>query len=256
MEVRAFGPRGSEPLPAQVPRVTFIGMADDPTSGKPSAANAMGDETDARSKTRDWGRLEQIRRARRLLDLAEAQSADRDSRFLTLLGALHLSRAIVEHWYTIADLIPARLNKKGKEADVLTKKLREQFETVFARGRRYALVTDLRDWDFHWRPLTNPETVGPGITLGQGAPMILSTGSNPKSGAVLRGDTMEVITWGSGKRVGRTNYVRIKGQRFVDFEASELISLKLALEQFLADLPSLIAEVAEIAEVKAYFATM
>ncbi|MEK6798253.1 MAG: hypothetical protein AABZ12_04755 [Planctomycetota bacterium] len=67
---------------------------------------------------------------------------------------------------------------------------------------------------------------------------------------------MEVVTWGSGKRVGRTNYVRIHRQRFVNFDTDEAVPLKLALEQFLDDLPSLIAEVAAIAEVKAYLATM
>jgi hypothetical protein len=85
--------------------------------------------------------------------------------------------------------------------------------------------------------------------------MVLSTGPNPKSGVALHGDTMQVVAWGSGRRVGRTNYVRIHRQRFVDFECSEAVPLKLALEQFLEDLPALIGEVAEIAAVKTYLAS-
>jgi hypothetical protein len=200
--------------------------------------------------------VEQARRARRLIEQAEKETADRDLRFVLLVGALHLARSIVEHWYTMADTIPSRIDKTGPEAADLAKRLRREFETIFCRARRYDLLTELRGWDYHWGPVRHPETVGPNDSYGQGAPLTLSTGPNANSSVALRMDTMELETRGSGKRVGRKNYYRIQGGRFVDFEASEVLPLELALREFLDDLPALVQQAENIPEVQAYIATL
>src|SRR4051812_22026339 len=87
--------------------------------------------------------VEQARRARRLIELAERETADRDLRFILLMGALHLARSVVEHWYTMADVVPPRINKTGRDAADLAKRLRQDFEAIFCRARRYDLVTEL-----------------------------------------------------------------------------------------------------------------
>jgi hypothetical protein len=212
-----------------------------------------GDATIGHSQPRD---VEQARRARRLIELAEAENSDRDLRFIILMGALHLSRSIVEHWYTRAEgAIATRIGKTGGEAAELAKRLRSDFEAIFSRARRYALLTELRGWDYHWGPVHHPETIGPNDSYGEGAPLTISTGPNANSSAKLRMDTMELETTGSGKRIGRKNYYRIQANRFVDFETSQALPLEIALREFLDDLPNLVEEVKRIPEVQAYFAT-
>jgi hypothetical protein len=213
----------------------------------------MGDEQiELRTRLpRDW---EQMRRARVLLD-ASAKADQPDTRFVLLVGALHLSRAVPEYWYTIAEQMPTRLNKEGKEASELAKRLLEEFEEVFQTARRYALLTDLRRWDFHWEPLIDPATVAPNCTYGRGAPVRLSTGPTPNSSVSFFAGN-QLVTTASGRRIGRTNYYQIQQCRYVDFERSEALPLDLALGEFLEDLPGCILRILEKVEVIEYLKTL
>ena len=92
---------------------------------------------------------EQIRRARVLIDASH--NVDADTKFIFLVGALYLARSIPEHWYMIADEISIELYT-GEERSDIAKRLRTEFEGVFKTARRYALITDLRQWDYHWEP--------------------------------------------------------------------------------------------------------
>jgi hypothetical protein len=151
--------------------------------------------------------------------------------------------------------IPIRLNKKGKEAADTAQRLLSEFESIFSTARRYTLLTELRRWDFHWEPLRNPETVDPNVTYSRGAPLRLSTGSVPGSSAAflpLNAPGSQVITTGSGRRVGRTNYYQIQHSRFVDFERSELVPLDLAIGEFLEDMPACILSLLSKPEVIEY----
>lgn len=81
--------------------------------------------------------------------------------------------------------------------------------------------------------------------------MCLSPGPNPNSSATLLAGN-RVITTGSGRRIGRTNYYQIRQNRFVDFEASEALPLGLAIRQFLDDLPACITTILQKPEVTEY----
>lgn len=182
---------------------------------------------------------EQIRRARVLLEQAKAAELS-DTQFVLRIGALHLARSIPEYWYTVAELIPQVLNKTGREKADLAQRLRDEFEEVFYTARRYELLTDLRQWDFHWEPLINAETMGPGCTYGRGAPLRLSAG--PGAGNAVYTSARGLVTTGSGRRVGRANYYRIQKSRYVDFQRSEAVPLELAIREFIDDLPTCIGE--------------
>jgi hypothetical protein len=195
---------------------------------------------------------EQLRRAMSLLDLAEA-TADLDMKFTLCVSALHLARAIPEHWYTVAENIPIELGKQGKERDEQAQQLRQEFEEIFKTARRYQLLSNLRQWDFHWEPVRNPLTIAPNCNYGRGAPMRLSTGPNKNSSVAYIGG--KVVTTGSGHRVGRSNYYQIQQNRFVDSQANEALPLGLAVRQFLEDVPNCISAIMQkpevIADIKA-----
>lgn len=199
--------------------------------------------------------VEQTRRALKLLELADV-SENPDTRFILQVGALHLTRAIPEYWYTTAAQIPSSLNMTGSEADQLKKRLVSEFESIFGAARRYELITDLRRWDFHWEPLINPKSIGPNGVYGRGAPLVLTTGPNARSSATYIGGTNEVLTTGSGRRIGRTNYYQIRQCRFVDFERSEAVPLALAIHEFLEDIPGCIERIMTIPEVARYAAEL
>lgn len=196
------------------------------------------------------GSLEQIRRARVLLDAA---SSHPETVFFFLVGALQLARAVPEYWYTIARLIPTRLHKPDEQAT--EKRLVTEFVQTFEAARRYTLLTELRNWDFHWEPLMNPAAIAPDFEWSRGAPVVLSTGPNPKSSAALLPGN-KVITTGSGRRVGRSNYYTITQCRYVDFERSEAVPLDLAIREFLDDLPGCVAKILEKPEVVEYLKTL
>jgi len=199
--------------------------------------------------------VEQARRARRLIESAEQEAGDRDLRFILLVGALHVARSIVEHWYTLADVIPPRIDKSGSEASDLAKRLRDEFGMIFGRAPRYDMLTELRGWDYHWGPLRHPETVGENQTYGQGAPLRLSTGPNPNS-SISVDINRNVTATGSAKLVGRKNYYQIHAGRFVDAASGEALPLDVALREFLEDLPARVDEIRQIPEVQAYMATL
>src|SRR5690242_14178604 len=102
---------------------------------------------------------EQIRRARRLL--AEAAACqDGDLQFILLVGALHLSRSIVEHWLTIVgEKLPHESGLDGAELDQLKRNLRADVTSIFESTQRYEVISELRNWDYHWEPLVNPRTI-------------------------------------------------------------------------------------------------
>lgn len=195
---------------------------------------------------------EQIRRARKLISAAK-ESQDGDLQFLMLVGALHLARSIVEHWMTtVGEVIPQEVRATGQARSDLVMQLRAMVTSIFEGARRYAIVTELRNWDFHWEPLINPAALPPSTTYGRGAPLQLSTGPVPKSSATFLADPHEVVTTGSGRQVGRKNYYRIQQNRFVDFEANQLVPLSVLISEFLDDLPRCIQQVIGIPEVAAF----
>jgi hypothetical protein len=192
----------------------------------------------------------QMRRVLDLLDVA-TNTQDPNSKFAVQVGALHLTRSIPEHWYTTADQIPISLNKQGKDADELSKRMRAEFEAIFLKARRYELLSALRHWDYHWEPLLHPQAIPESSTYGRGAPVKLSTGPIPNSSVTfLAGNRLS--TTGSGRRVGRTNYYQIHRCRFVDSSRSEALPLELAIREFVEDLPECILEILAKSEIAEY----
>lgn len=166
---------------------------------------------------------EQLRRATTLLDLVET-TENLDTKFTLCIAALHLARSIPEYWFTVADNIALELHLEGKERNDLTRRLRQEFDEIFKTARRYELLSRLRDWDYHWEPVTNPLAVPPNCTYGRGAPMRLATGKSPNSSVAYLGGG-KVVTTGSGHRVGRANYHQIQQNRFVDPTCDQVLPL-------------------------------
>jgi hypothetical protein len=193
--------------------------------------------------------VEQLRRVSLLLELA-AGIENADERFVQYVATLHVARSIPEYWFTVADNISIDSGKKGAEKNSLRQRLLDQFEDIFRKARRYELLTTLRQWDYHWEPIRNPATCGPGEIYGRGAPLRMAAGPSPGSVSYTGGN--QLITTGSGRRIGRSNYYRIQSCKYVDFDRSEAVSLGLALQQFVEDLPRCMLEILAIPEVTEY----
>lgn len=193
---------------------------------------------------------EQIRRANVLLELAGA-TEDADREFILCVGALHLARAIPAHYYTLIEDIPFELKIQGEERNAVLSDLKQKAEEIFSGARRYDLLTQLREWDFHRAPLENPQLYGPNGTIGHGAPLRLSTGPNKNSSvAYLSGNRL--LTTGSGRRLGRHSYYQIQQSRYRDFEGNEAVPLALAIREFLEDMPRCVAAVLQLPKVIEY----
>jgi len=143
------------------------------------------------------------------------------------------------------------LKVEGVARDEMVKRLRKEFEAQFATARRYRLLTELRQRDFHWEPLINPQTIGPNCTYGRGAPVRLSTGPNKNSSVTFLGGN-RLFTTGSGHRIGRANYYQIQQSRYVDVECNEAVPLALAVSQFLEDIPRCVNAIMQKPEVVQY----
>jgi hypothetical protein len=153
----------------------------------------------------------------------------------------------------VANNISIELSKKSADRNALRQRLLDQFEDIFRTARRYDLLTTLRQWDYHWEPIRNPATFGPGEIYGRGAPLRMATGPGPGSVTYTGGN--QLVTTGSGRRVGRSNYYRIQNSRYVDFECSEALPLQLALRQFIEDLPNCVTQILAKPEVFEYLSS-
>jgi len=192
---------------------------------------------------------EQIRRANVLLDLAEA-TEDVDSQFILRVGALHLARAIPEYYFALMEDIPLDLNPTKPDTE-LRKNLRKEAEAIFDEGRRFRLLTALRECDYHREPLLDARGIGPNATIGRGKPARFTTGPNKNSSVTfLSGNRL--ITTGSGKRIGRSSYYQICQSRYKDPAHTESVPLALALREFLEDLPHCVAAILAMPEVNEY----
>jgi hypothetical protein len=224
----------------------------DPQQGspdtKPESAHTAAEDAIAPASR------EQLRRARRLVEAAK-ECTDGDLQFILLVGALYLGRSVVEHWMTtVGEVIPQESAVEGAARDELAKRLRATAAGIFEQTKRFAVISEIRHWDYHWEPLINPLTLPATTTYGRGAPLRLSTGPAPNSSVTFLGGAHKIVTTGSGRQVGRKNYYRIHQNRFVDFETSQAVPLLILITEFLDDLPSRIHQVMELPEVVKYLA--